>query len=478
MNLEFFGAAGEVTGSCHILSANGRRVLLDCGMIQGGRKAERRNRDPFPFAAKDIDAVILSHAHIDHSGRLPLLVRRGFKGAIHTHNASRDLCDVLLRDSASLGERDTERENRRRERRGKKPLEPLYTGEDAKAAVKAMVGHRYHQTVDVVPGIQVIFHDAGHIMGSCVVEVRVEENDVRRTLVFSGDLGQYDTPILRDPESLPKADLVLMESTYGGRTHRDRQRTVDEIGEIVSGEKRRRGNILIPAFAVGRSQELLYMLGKHYDEWDVGRWQIFLDSPMAIKASHIYWDYPHLYDDEATKLRSDNNQMPPLPNLTLSESPDQSRAINRLTGGAIVIAGSGMCNGGRILHHLKHNLWRPECQVLIVGYQANGSLGRRLVDGKSTVRIHRETIRVAAKVHTVGGLSAHGDEDDLARWYSSLRNRPPVFLVHGEKKSARRLQAKLKNDFGCRVTLSDPGMRLDLGSMKLQDPGIPLGNDN
>ena len=474
MKLEFFGAAGEVTGSCHILTVNDRRVLLDCGMIQGGRRDERRNRDPFPFDAAEIDAVILSHAHIDHSGRLPLLVRRGFNGKIHTHNATRDLCRVLLRDSASLGERDTERENRRRQRRGKPLLEPLYTGADADLAVKSMVGHRYAEKIDVLPGLELTFHDAGHIMGSCVVDLALSEGDVRRRLVFSGDLGQYDTPILRDPEGMGKADLILMESTYGGRKHRDRKRTIDELGEIVGAKQRRRGNILIPAFAVGRSQELLYMLGSHYDEWDVSRWQVFLDSPMAIEASEIYWDYPHLYDEEATKLRRQNNRMPPLPNLTLSKSADQSRAINRLTGGAIVLAGSGMCNGGRILHHLKHNVWRPEAQVVIVGYQAVGSLGRRLVDGKSTIKIHGETIRVAAKVHTVGGLSAHGDEDDLGRWYKGFRNRPPVFLVHGEKKSARRLMAKFKNDFGCRVTLTHPGLQLDLESMATEDAGISL----
>ncbi|MEM6640350.1 MAG: MBL fold metallo-hydrolase [Pseudomonadota bacterium] len=474
MELEFFGAAGEITGSCHILTVNGRRILLDCGLIQGGRRDERRNRDPFPFNPADIDAVVLSHAHIDHSGRLPLLIRRGFTGAIHTQKASRDLCAILLRDSASLNERDVARENRRRQRRGKRPLDPLYTAADADVAIKAMVGHRYKTAIDVVPGVTATFHDAGHIMGSSVVELDLKAGDKRRKIVFSGDIGQYDTPILRDPESLPRADLIVLESTYGGRRHRPRQETIDELGEIIRGSGKRSGNILIPAFAVGRSQELLYTLGKHYDEWDVGRYQIFLDSPMAIEASRIYWDYPHLYDDEATKLRREHDQMPPLPNLTLSKSPDQSRAINRLNGGAIVIAGSGMCNGGRILHHLKHNVWRPDAQVIIAGYQGSGSLGRRLVDGKATIKIHGETIRVAAKVHTVGGLSAHGDEDDLCRWYKPFRNRPPVFLVHGEKKSGRRLMARFKNDFGCQVTPARPGMRVNLDELRVHDPGVSL----
>ncbi len=285
---------------------------------------------------------------------------------------------------------------------------------------------------------------------------------VERKIVFSGDLGQYDTPILKDPEAIDSADLVLMESTYGGRRHRDRQETMAELGEILTSERSRRGNILIPAFAIGRSQEILYQLGKHFEEWDLQRFQIFLDSPMAIEASKTYWENTQLYDEEATRLRLENGGMPLLPNLKLSRQSEESMAINRIRSGAIVIAGSGMCNGGRIVHHLKHNLDREETQVLITGYQANGSLGRRLVNGEETVRIHGQTIPVRATIHTVGGLSAHGDQDDLARWYECMENRPPVYLVHGETDAQEDFSKYLAGRSGATVHLPKPGDILEL----------------
>jgi metallo-beta-lactamase family protein len=313
-----------------------------------------------------------------------------------------------------------------------------------------------------VEGVKVRFQDAGHILGSCVVELWLEENGVERKVVFSGDLGQYDTPILRDPDPIEQADVVLMESTYGGRRHRDREQTVAELGEILTSPRSRKGNILIPAFSIGRSQEILYHLGKHYEEWDLQRFRIFLDSPMAIQASRVYWENSQLYDEEATRLRLGNGGMPLLPNLTLSRAPDESMAINSIRSGAIVIAGSGMCNGGRIIHHLKHNLNREETQVLITGYQAYGSLGRRLVNREETVRIHGRTIPVRAAVHTVGGLSAHGDQDDLARWYEHIENRPPVYLVHGEVEAQEAFRNYLSHRSGAQVHLPGPGDVLDL----------------
>lgn len=464
MQLEFFGAAGEVTGSCHILRANGRQVLLDCGMIQGGRKAEKRNREPFPFAPEAIDAVVLSHAHIDHSGRLPLLVKRGFNGTIHAQNASRDLTGILLRDAAFLSEMEAERSSRRLLRKGLPAVKPLYTRGNAEDAINLLKGHRYDEWFEPVEGLRVRYIDAGHILGSAVVEVDVTENEVTRRVVFSGDLGQYDTPILRDPQSPERADLVLMESTYGNRRHRDRDATIAEIGEVISEARAGHGNILIPAFAVGRSQEVLYQLGMHYDEWGVDRWQVFLDSPLAIEASEIYWNYPHLFDEEASELVK-IDRMPPLPNLKLSRSREQSQAINRMDQGAIVIAGSGMCTGGRILHHLKHNLWRPQCHVVIVGYQARGSTGRRLVDGDEYIKIHGDRIRVAARIHTVGGLSAHGDQGDLLDWYGRIGDRPPVYLVHGEPDSGDELARLMKKQFGTRARLTRPGLKIDLETM-------------
>lgn len=465
MQLEFYGAAGEVTGSCHILTINGHRVLLDCGMIQGSRRDEARNARPFPFDARNIDAVVLSHAHIDHSGRLPLLVKRGFRGNIHATRATRDLVEVLLEDSARLSERDARSQNRRRDRKGLDRIEPLYSSSDAQRAIKQVEGHRYGQWIKVVDGLDVCFRDAGHILGSAIVELRLSHGGETRTLVFSGDLGQYDTPILRDPWRGSSADAIVMESTYGGRRHRDRSETVRELGEAIQQASKSGGNVLIPAFAVGRSQEILYQFGKHYEEWEMGRWQIFLDSPMAIAASRIYWDYPHLYDAEATKLRADNDRMPPLPNLRLSESTEESMAINRLTKGAIILAGSGMCNGGRIIHHLRHNLWRRDAHVIIVGYQAVGSLGRRLVERQRFVKIRGEAVKVKAQIHTIGGLSAHGDQQDLQRWYENFENRPPVWLVHGERQAQHELARQLEKEADAKVRLPDPGETLDLSTL-------------
>lgn len=461
MKLEFFGAAAEVTGSCHILHVDGRKVLLDCGLIQGSRKDEDRNRDPFPFDASRIDAVLLSHAHLDHCGRLPLLVRRGFRGPVFAQQASCELTAILLADAAHLAERDAEYRSRKTGKR----IKPLFTLEDGENVIRQMQGIRYRKTFDVVPGVRARFVDAGHILGSCAVEIWVKEDGNERKIVFSGDLGQYDTPILRDPDPITEADVVLMESTYGARRHRERSETVAELGAIFTSPRSRKGNILIPAFSIGRSQEILYQMGKHYEEWGLERYRVFLDSPMAIEASKVYWENHDLYDEEATRLRLENGGMPLLPNLSLSRRTEESMAINRIRSGAIVIAGSGMCNGGRIVHHLKHNLDREETQVLITGYQARGSLGRRLVNGEESVRIHGQTIPVKASVHTVGGLSAHGDQDDLARWYENMGSRPPVYLVHGEAESQQAFADYLHRRSGAQVHRPVPGTVLDFAGL-------------
>jgi metallo-beta-lactamase family protein len=311
--------------------------------------------------------------------------------------------------------------------------------------------------------------DAGHILGSSSVELWASEGDVRRKLVFSGDLGQYDTPILQDPFKFESADLVLMESTYGNRLHRGREDTERELGGILAQAERDGGNVIVPAFAIGRSQELLYLLAKHYGEWHLTRWKIFLDSPMAIAASRVYWSNPDRFDEETTRLRASFRGMPPLPNLVLSESADDSRAINHVRSGALIIAGSGMATGGRVLHHLKHNLERPECHVVIVGFQAPGTLGRQLVDRRPEVFIHGQRVRCLAQVHTLGGLSAHGDQDDLLRWYDSFAGRPPVYLVHGEVPSAEALAAKLR-EHGASATVSWPGMTIELANLPVLSP--------
>ena len=463
MEIEFYGAAGEVTGSCHLLRAAGQQVLLDCGMIQGGRDATQRNREPFAFNPQGIDAVILSHAHIDHCGRLPLLVRRGFRGPIYTNAACRDLLPILLEDSADLAAREAERANRRRGQ-GEPAVDPLFDLDDVHEVLRRVRVVPYDEPFHVARGITLRIRDAGHILGSSSLELWLEEHGLRRKLVFSGDLGQYDSPILLDPHRFDTADLVIMESTYGDRRHRDRAATVAELGEIIAAAARSQGNIIVPAFAVGRSQELLYLLGRHFDEWGLRRWKLFLDSPMAIQASAVYWKHHDRMDEEAARIRSEFTSMPPLPNLHLCRTADESRAINGIRSHAFVIAGSGMCNGGRVLHHLKQNLGRPECHVVITGFQAPGTLGRAIVDREPWVRIHGEAIRVAATVHTVGGLSAHGDQEDLVRWYGAFAGRPPVCLVHGEPKAALGLQQRLAT-LGTRATIAAPGDRMDLGAL-------------
>jgi metallo-beta-lactamase family protein len=459
MQLEFFGAAGEVTGSCHILRVAGAQLLLDCGMVQGGRDAPARNRLPFPFDAGRIDAVVLSHAHVDHCGRLPLLVKRGFRGPIYTNTACADLVPILLRDSAQLAMRDAERANR--DLPTGQRAAPLYDLHDVEQTLRLLRPIAYDAPIDVLPGVTVRVRDAGHIMGSSSIELVATGRGVSRKLVFSGDLGQDDTPILKDPWHFESADLVLMESTYGDRRHKGRDDTERELGAILAQAQADGGNILIPAFAIGRSQELLYLLAKHYAEWHVDRWKIFLDSPMAIAASRVYWKHPDRYDDEASRLREGLRGMPPLPNLVLCETAEESRAINHVRSGAIIIAGSGMANGGRILHHLAHNLERPECHVVIVGFQAPGTLGRRLVDREPEVFIHGRRVRCASQVHTLGGLSAHGDQADLLRWYESFEHRPPVFLVHGEVSAAEAMVGKLR-ELGADAAVTRPGLVVDL----------------
>jgi len=464
MQLEFFGAAGEVTGSCHILTVGSRRLLLDCGMIQGGATADERNRAAFPFDAAQVDAVILSHAHIDHCGRLPLLRKRGFRGPVYANPACRDLVRILLADGATMAERDAERENRKLQKAGDpRRVEPLYTLEDALAVMQLFRTVQYGHALDVLPGVELVFRDAGHILGSASVWLRLREGDLERKLVFSGDVGQFDTPILRDPEPGPGADLVLMESTYGDRRHRDRDATREEFGGILRAARRDGGNVLIPAFAVGRSQEILYELATHFEAWGLADWQIFLDSPMAIEATEVYWKHANLFDEEAQQWHARARSMPPLPNLSLSRTADESMAINRIANGAIVIAGSGMCTGGRIVHHLKHNLGRPECDVVFSGFQAQGTTGRAIVDGREYVRIHGESIKVAARVHTLGGFSAHGDQQDLLRWHDAIPGRPPVWLVHGESQAAAGLREALQAN-GVRAHVAVPGLKIDLGA--------------
>jgi len=462
MEIEFLGATREVTGSCYRLRIGDYQLLVECGLIQGGFEHEKKNADPFLFKPAEIDAVVLTHAHIDHSGRLPLLVRRGYNGPIYTHCATVDLCAIMLEDAAYLNEREVEFENRKRERKGLPLLEPLYSRADARATQQQFKPVNYHQQQEILPGVVLTLYDAGHILGSAIVELTITDQGQTRKIIFSGDLGHRGAPILCDPELLTDADLVVMESTYGDRLHRPWDKTWQEMGEILASVRTGRGNILIPAFTVGRTQELLYVFNRYFDEWGLGAWQVFLDSPMAINATEVYQRHARLYDSHAREFESQNGALFELPNLHLSQRSEDSMMINQIRSGAIIIAGSGMCSGGRIKHHLKHNVWRKETHLLIVGFQARGTLGRALVDGTKRIRLWGEAINVKAKVHTIGGLSAHADQQGLVDWYGHFKNRPRVVLVHGEPEAMEQLSLRLRQDFQADVRIAEFQERLVL----------------
>jgi metallo-beta-lactamase family protein len=442
--LQFFGATERVTGSLYLLQAGESRIVLECGLVQGPADEEARNREPFPFDVDQVDAVVISHSHIDHSGRVPLLVKQGYSGPVYTHEASKALCEFMLPDSGYLNEKETEYENRKRARKGQARIFPLYTQEDAENCISQFHGLEYEQAIEIAPGLTLTLFDAGHILGSSIVQLVYDDGKERRTLVFSGDLGFRHAPLMDPPERLAQADAVLIESTYGDRNHRPIEETIDELTGVFESASAAQGNILIPAFTVGRTQDLLYLMAEHYEEWGLGKWKIFLDSPMGIRATRVYSNYRHLFE---AKLFDSRTNDPKLPNLFETRSPEESMEINDIESGAIIIAGSGMCTGGRILHHLKNNVWREQCHLVIVGYQGVGTLGRRLVDGADEIRLWGHEYRVRIQLHTIGGLSAHADQADLVNWYAGFENRPPVYLVHGEERGQKPLLERLRSEF-------------------------------
>jgi metallo-beta-lactamase family protein len=459
MQLQFFGAAGEVTGSLYVIRTPKHTVMMECGLIQGGAASEARNREPFPVPVNNVDAVILSHAHIDHSGRVPLLVRRGYDGPIYAQNATKALCKIMLPDSGYLNEKDAEWENKRRDRKGQASIEPLYTREEAEVCAKYFNGVGYDEVTEIVPGLSLRFHDAGHILGSAIVELNYSSRNQHRKLVFSGDLGYRDAPVMNSPTQIPSADAVLMESTYGDRLHRPFAETMAELKGVFESARAAQGNILIPAFTVGRTQDLLYMMSENYDEWGLDDWHIFLDSPMGIEATDTYSRYRHLY---GAALFQPGARLPNLPKFHATRTTEESMTINQIKRGAIIIAGSGMCSGGRIHHHLKNNIWRPECHLVIVGYQAHGTLGRRLVDGAKEIKLWGVMYPVRAQMHTIGGLSAHADQADLIDWYSGFKNKPPVYLVHGERKAQEALAAKMVRRLDAPVSIATPEQTIEI----------------
>lgn len=464
--LNFLGAIQQVTGSCYLIeSRDGARVLLDCGMRQGRREEEDGNRAPFAFDPRSLDAVVISHAHIDHSGLLPKLTAAGYRGPIFATDASCELMELMLLDAAFLQEKDAEWENKWRSRMGKAPISPLYTTRDAEQALSQRRPMIYGESRAVAKGVQVTFHDAGHILGSAIVELEVQDHHLTRRLVFSGDLGNTCSPLMQDPSTLNKADVVLLESTYGDRDHRCSEDTLEELAEILQQAHRDGGNVLIPSFAVGRTQDLIYYLGRFYHEGRLPQQAVFLDSPMAIRANAIYSRFQDQFaaeDRAAFQARGSKRIEDWLPILRCTPSPEESMAINRIQSGAIIIGGSGMCTGGRIVHHFKHNLWRENCHLIFPGFQAKGTLGRSIVDGAQNVKILHQRIAVKAKVHTLGGFSAHAGQSQLVDWVSHFEHHPELYLVHGELEKMQALQLALREHLNWIANIPEPGEQIAL----------------
>lgn len=445
--ITFLGAALEVTGSCHLLEANGKRILLDCGILQGGSAARRVNGNDFEFAPESIDLVVLSHAHLDHSGALPKLVSAGFNGPIHCTQGTAKLLPILLEDAFRLYERDVDQRNTRYRRSGRELIELEYEAKHVEQVLSLLQTSAYHHQTQISDGIELTFHDAGHILGSSIVEIQIKQGELSKTLVFSGDLGNPDTSLMIEPEILHKADLVLLESTYGDRNHRDHHETLIEFEQIIRAADKEKGSILIPAFAVGRTQELLFTLGCLYQEGKLKGWRVFLDSPMASAVTQVYNLCLAKLDKKDTAYMRQYGSMTLqefLPCLTVSESVEESMLINECEANAIIIAGSGMCTGGRIRHHFKRRIWQANTHIIFVGFQAQGTVGRTLVDGAKNLKLFGQEMVVNAQIHTVGGFSAHADQQQLISWAKHFPDSTKFCLVHGEQSAVIGLREQLR----------------------------------
>jgi metallo-beta-lactamase family protein len=457
MRITIVGAAGgEVTGSAYYVQTRQAGVLVDCGLFQGGKKSEALNRPP-TGPKQRLDAVLLTHGHLDHTGRLPLLARRGHSMPVYATPATIEMTGLILRDAARIQAGDAERQNRKRQRAGEEPVEPLYTGEDAEAIIKCLNLVPYQEPVAVAPGIQAIWTESGHMLGSASIQLIVTEDGKQKRVVFSGDLGPRTAPILKEFEPFRQADLVFLESTYGDHDHRPFKETVEEFVRIVRDASQKRGKILVPTFAVGRAQLLTGLLAAMFRRKKVAPFPVFLDSPMAIEATKIYSRHRELFDADMQNFIAEKPMMADLKTMKFCVTSSDSMKINETPGPCLVMAGAGMCNAGRILHHLKANLWKPDTHVVIVGYQGHGSLGRRLVEGEKLVSIHGEKVAVQARVHTLGGFSAHAGQTDLLKWFSALApSRPRVVLTHGEDGPRAELAKKIQQQF--KLSSKLPGM--------------------
>ena len=480
MKIKFCGATIGVTGSCHLLTTDRHRVLLDCGQFQGNKEMDDLNWEPFPFDPESIEAVVLSHAHIDHCGRIPLLVKRGFTGDIYCTDATADLLQVMLLDSAYIHEKDAEWQTKKNARTGKPAVEPLYTVQDAERSLKLVKPILYDQLVELNDQMKIVFNDAGHILGSAITEIWVTENDQTSKIVFSGDLGVINRPILRDPKKIKKADYLIMESTYGGRLHPENSTSIDRLIHIIIATVKRGGSVIIPAFAVGRTQELIYELNmfyEHHPEYQdvLGDLNVYIDSPMATTATEVFRKNAQVFDEETKELILSGDNPLDFKNLIFTRSTAESQALNMNRTPKIIISASGMCEAGRIRHHLKHNLWDPKNSIVFVGYQAEGTLGRALIDGVKEVKLFGETVIVAAEIHNLEGFSGHADQNGLLDWLGGFQKIPKqIFLVHGEEQSKIDFAKAAQERLGLSTTpvFANSEFELETGELIAKDEVI------
>ena len=473
MKIKFCGASIGVTGSCHLITTDKHKVLLDCGQFQGGKSMEAMNSEAFPFAAEEVEAVILSHAHIDHCGRLPLLVKRGFKGAIYCTDATADLLQVMLKDSAFIHEKDAEMQSKKNLRAGKPLVEPLYTMADAEATLKLVKPVLYDKLVEINPEMEICFNDAGHILGSAVIELWATEGENTSKIVFSGDLGVTDRPILRDPTKIKKADYVIMETTYGNRLHPANSTSIDELVNITMDTVKRGGSVVIPSFAVGRTQELIYQFNMFYEQNPeyqevLGNVNVYIDSPMATTATEVFKKNAQVFDAETKEFILNGDHPLDFKNLKFTRNTADSQMLNMDKTSKVIISASGMCEAGRIRHHLKHTLWDEKNSIVFVGYQAEGTLGRQLIQGATEIKLFGETVVVNAQIHNLEGFSGHADQKGLLDWLGGFQVEPKqIFLVHGELDSKQDFAEVVKGQFGYNPIVITENSEFELETGKL-----------
>lgn len=474
MKIEFLGGARTVTGSSFLVRGDDFNVMVDCGLFQGTNEIRDRNYSTHNAVPQPLTALLCTHAHIDHTGLIPKLVINGYDGPIYATKATVDLCSIMLPDSGHIQEMDADFVNTRNHKLGRPPVKPLYTAEEAMQSLKNFVPLSYDETVTIHPRVKARFRNAGHILGSSFIEMWVEERGRTTKIVFSGDIGPKGQAIIQDPDTVEEADILLIESTYGDRLHKSKEETYREFKEIILEAYNHKGNIIIPAFAVERTQEIIYTLAKLIREGEIPPIPVIIDSPLAISATEIFKKNSDLFDDDMRSVILSGKSPLDFPSLSFSRTTEESKRLNTEAKGTIIISANGMCTAGRIKHHLKYNLYRPESSIVFVGYQAEGTLGRRLIDGATQVRVYGTDVAVKAKIYTIGGFSAHADRQGLLDWMRHLRNPDlRVFVIHGEEKSSRSFAEAIRNEFGLDVLIPEWKEIVDCSTMSREHPSLP-----